>query len=74
VALALAEELHRRIPPTEPPSLKCTWRGRFEVEAPVPAPWELRNVADRFRAVFGAKLSVVPAPDLRPLNSVMAPD
>jgi exopolyphosphatase / guanosine-5'-triphosphate,3'-diphosphate pyrophosphatase len=74
VALALAEELHRRIPPGEPASLTCTWRGRFEVEAPVPARWHPRSVADRFRAVFGAKLSVVPAPDVRPLNPVMAPD
>jgi exopolyphosphatase / guanosine-5'-triphosphate,3'-diphosphate pyrophosphatase len=74
VALALAEELNRRIPPREPASLTCTWRGRFEVEAPVPAPWHPRGVADRFRAVFGAKLSVVPASDSRPLNPVMAPD
>jgi exopolyphosphatase/guanosine-5'-triphosphate,3'-diphosphate pyrophosphatase len=74
VALALAEELNRRIPPGEPATLKCTWRGRFEVEAPVPARWQPRAVADRFRAVFGAKLSVVPAPDLRPVSPVMAPD
>jgi exopolyphosphatase/pppGpp-phosphohydrolase len=74
VALALAEELNRRIPPGEPATLKCTWRGRFEVEAPVPARWQPRAVADRFRAVFGANLSVVPAPDLRPVSPVMAPD
>jgi exopolyphosphatase/guanosine-5'-triphosphate,3'-diphosphate pyrophosphatase len=74
VALALAEELDRRIPPGEPASITCTWRGRFEVEAPVPAPWQPRNLADRFRSVFGATLSVVPAPARRQLNSVMAPD
>ena len=74
VALALAEELHRRIPPGEPASITCRWRGRFEVEAPVPAPWHPRGVADRFRTVFGAKLSIVPAPDARQLNPVMAPD
>ncbi len=74
VALALAEELHRRIPPGEQASITCTWRGRFEVEAPVPAPWHPRSVADRFRAVFGAKLSIVPAPDPGPINSVMSPD
>ena len=74
VALALAEELHRRIPQGEPASLTCRWRGRFEVQAPVPTRWQPRSVADRFRAVFGAKLSVVPAPDPRPLNPVMAPD
>ncbi|MGH2673731.1 MAG: hypothetical protein ACRDHC_12215, partial [Actinomycetota bacterium] len=74
VTLALAEELNRRIPPREPASLRCTWRGRFEIEAPVPAPWQPRAVADRFRAVFGAKLSVVPAPDRRPVDPVMAPD
>ena len=74
VALALAEELNRRIPPGEPASLRCTWGDRFEVEAPVPASWKPRGVADRFRAVFGAKLSIVPAPDTRPLHPVMPPD
>jgi len=74
VALALAEELHRRIPPGEPASITCRWRGRFEVEAPVPAPWHPRGVADRFRAVFGAKLSIVPAQEARQLDPVMAPD
>jgi exopolyphosphatase/guanosine-5'-triphosphate,3'-diphosphate pyrophosphatase len=74
VALALAEELHRRIPPGEPAALTCTWRGRFEVEAPVPAPWQPRGISDRFRAVFGAKLSVVPAPEPKPLSSSIAPD
>ena len=62
VALALAEELHRRIPPREPVSLRCSWHDRFEVEAPVPAPLHLRSLGDRFRSVFGVKLSVVPAP------------
>jgi exopolyphosphatase/guanosine-5'-triphosphate,3'-diphosphate pyrophosphatase len=74
VALALAEEIHRRMPPGEPASLTCTWRGKFEVEAPIPARWHPRGIADRFRAVFGAKLSVVPSPDARQLNPVMAPD
>jgi len=74
VALALAEELHRRIPPGEAGSLTCTWRGRFEVEAPVPARWQPRGISDRFRAVFGAKLSVVPATAPQPLSSLIAPD
>lgn len=74
VSLALAEELHRRIPPGEPAVLTCTWRGRFEVQAPVPARWQPRGISDRFRAAFGAKLSVVPAPEPQPLSSVMAPD
>ena len=74
VALALAEELNRRIPPREPAPLRCTWGDRFEVEAPVPASWKPRSVAERFRAVFGARLSIVPAPDTRPLHPVMPPD
>ena len=74
VALALAEELNRRIPPREPAPLRCTWGDRFEVEAPVPASWKPRSVTERFRAVFGARLSIVPAPDTRPLHPVMPPD
>jgi exopolyphosphatase/pppGpp-phosphohydrolase len=75
VALALAEELHRRIPPGEPATLTCTWKGgRFEVQAPVPARWRPRAISDRFRSVFGAKLSVVPAPEPLPVSSMMAPD
>jgi exopolyphosphatase/pppGpp-phosphohydrolase len=64
VALALAEELHRRIPPGEPVTLTCTRRrGRFEVQAPVPAGWRPRTILDRFRSAFGGKLSIVAAPE-----------
>jgi exopolyphosphatase/guanosine-5'-triphosphate,3'-diphosphate pyrophosphatase len=62
VALALAEELHRRIPAGERATLSCSRRrGRFEIRAPVPVRWRPRNISNRFRAAFGAKLAVVPA-------------
>jgi exopolyphosphatase/guanosine-5'-triphosphate,3'-diphosphate pyrophosphatase len=73
VALALAEEIHRRVPPGEPATITCSWDGGFVVEAPIPAAPQLRNVADRFRRVFGSKLAIRPAP-ANPKHSAMAPD
>jgi hypothetical protein len=61
-ALALADELNRRMPPGIVPTLSCTFRPKgFEVVAPVPPGWRPRGVADRFRHVFGRPLIVVPA-------------
>ena len=61
-ALALADELNRRMPPGVPPTLSCTFRPQgFEVVAPVPAGWRPRGVTDRFLQVFGRPLIVVPA-------------
>ncbi|HEX5938441.1 MAG TPA: Ppx/GppA phosphatase family protein [Actinomycetota bacterium] len=74
VALELAEELHRRIPRDEAPVVRCRPGRRFEVEAPMPAPWDPRGVADRFRAVFQSRLEIVPAPTPRPSASVIRPD
>lgn len=60
-ALALADELHRRIPRDRPAPLSCNWlRDGFEVVAPVPAGWRPRAVGDRFAQVFGRALIVVP--------------
>jgi exopolyphosphatase/guanosine-5'-triphosphate,3'-diphosphate pyrophosphatase len=59
--LALADELHRRIPRPAPAVVACGWsREGFEVLAPVPAGWRPRGVADRFRQAYGAPLVVVP--------------
>jgi exopolyphosphatase/guanosine-5'-triphosphate,3'-diphosphate pyrophosphatase len=70
VALALAEELHRRIPPGERATLRCSRkRGRFEIQAPVPVRWRPRSISNRFRAAFGAKLAVVPASETASLAS-----
>jgi exopolyphosphatase/guanosine-5'-triphosphate,3'-diphosphate pyrophosphatase len=64
VALVLAEELLRRIPAGESATITCTRRrGRFEVQAPVPAGWRPRTILDRFRGAFGTKLSIVAAPE-----------
>jgi exopolyphosphatase / guanosine-5'-triphosphate,3'-diphosphate pyrophosphatase len=61
-ALALADELNRRIQPGVPATLSCTFRPKgFELVAPVPAGWRPRGVATRFRQVFGRPLIVVPA-------------
>jgi exopolyphosphatase / guanosine-5'-triphosphate,3'-diphosphate pyrophosphatase len=61
-ALALADELNRRMQPGVPATLSCTFRPRgFELVAPVPAGWRPRGVAARFRQVFGRPLIVVPA-------------
>jgi exopolyphosphatase / guanosine-5'-triphosphate,3'-diphosphate pyrophosphatase len=61
-ALALADELNRRMQPGVPATLSCTFRPNgFEVVAPVPAGWRPRGVADRFGEVFGRPLIVVPA-------------
>ena len=60
-ALALADELNRRIAKGKAVPFSCAWRGRiFEVRAPVVAGWRPAAVARRFNAVFGASLSVVP--------------
>ncbi|MEP6477611.1 MAG: Ppx/GppA phosphatase family protein [Actinomycetota bacterium] len=61
-ALALADELNRRMEPGVPPTLSCTFRPKgFELVAPVPPGWRPRGVATRFRHVFGRPLIVVPA-------------
>jgi exopolyphosphatase/guanosine-5'-triphosphate,3'-diphosphate pyrophosphatase len=60
-ALALAEELNRRIPPGRPVTITCNMlKGGFEVIAPVPPGWRPRGVADRFARVFGQPLLLVP--------------
>jgi exopolyphosphatase/guanosine-5'-triphosphate,3'-diphosphate pyrophosphatase len=60
-ALALAEELNRRIPPGRPATITCNMlKGGFEVIAPVPPGWRPRGVADRFARVFGQPLLLVP--------------
>jgi exopolyphosphatase / guanosine-5'-triphosphate,3'-diphosphate pyrophosphatase len=60
-ALALADELNRRMQPGVAPTLSCTFRPRgFELVAPVSPGWRPRGVADRFRHVFGRPLIVVP--------------
>jgi exopolyphosphatase/guanosine-5'-triphosphate,3'-diphosphate pyrophosphatase len=75
VALALAEELHRRIPVGDRATITCTRRrGRFEIVAPIPAGWRPRTILDRFRGAFGAKLSIVPAPEPPPLRPQMVAD
>ena len=61
-ALALADELNRRMQPGVSPTLSCTFRPKgFEVVAPVPSGWRPRGVAERFRKVFGRPLIVVAA-------------
>jgi exopolyphosphatase/guanosine-5'-triphosphate,3'-diphosphate pyrophosphatase len=58
--LALADELKRRIPPTLPAVISCTWHpAAFVVEGAFPAGWRPRGVADRFRQVFGRPLHVL---------------
>jgi exopolyphosphatase/guanosine-5'-triphosphate,3'-diphosphate pyrophosphatase len=60
-ALALADDLHRRIPKHEPADVRCAWTGDgFEITAPVPAGWRPRAVADRFSAAVGRPLRIVP--------------
>jgi exopolyphosphatase/guanosine-5'-triphosphate,3'-diphosphate pyrophosphatase len=60
-ALALAEELNRRIPPGRAATITCNvLEGGFEVIAPVPPGWRPRGVADRFARVFGRPLLLVP--------------
>jgi exopolyphosphatase / guanosine-5'-triphosphate,3'-diphosphate pyrophosphatase len=59
-ALALADELNRRIPPGLPAPISCNWmRAGFEVVAPVPEGWRPRGVAGRFAKVYGSPLLVV---------------
>jgi exopolyphosphatase/guanosine-5'-triphosphate,3'-diphosphate pyrophosphatase len=61
-ALALADELNRRIPPDAPAPVSCNWlRDGFEVVAPVPSGWRPRRLNDRFGQVFGQPLIVVAA-------------
>jgi exopolyphosphatase/guanosine-5'-triphosphate,3'-diphosphate pyrophosphatase len=61
-ALALADELNRRMQPGVAPTLSCTIRPNgFELIAPVPVGWQPRGVAERFEEVFGRPLIVVPA-------------
>jgi exopolyphosphatase/guanosine-5'-triphosphate,3'-diphosphate pyrophosphatase len=64
-ALALADELNRRIEPGVPATISCTWRPNgFEVVAPTPGGWRPRGVAERFRQVFGVALIVVPTDEV----------
>jgi len=74
-ALALADELNRRIPPGAPSPISCNWmRGGFEVVAPVPSGWRPRGVAHRFRTVFDAELLVVANESAPGLAPVLEPD
>ena len=58
--LALADELKRRIPPSMPAVISCTWHpSAFVVEGPLPSGWHPRGLADRFRHVFGRPLHVM---------------
>jgi exopolyphosphatase/guanosine-5'-triphosphate,3'-diphosphate pyrophosphatase len=60
-ALALAEDLYRRIPHDAEAEVRCTWTGDgFEVAAPVPAGWRPRGTAERFLEAVGRPLTVVP--------------
>jgi len=60
--LALADELKRRIPPSEPAVVSCTWHpSAFVVEGPFPPGWSPRGVANRFRRVFGLPLHILPS-------------
>ena len=74
IVLELAEELHRRIPRDEAAVVRCRRGRRFEVEAPVPAPWHPRGVADRFFTVFRSRLEIVATPTPRPAASLIHPD
>jgi exopolyphosphatase/guanosine-5'-triphosphate,3'-diphosphate pyrophosphatase len=75
VALALADELNRRIPTGKALPFSCGWEGRrFEVRAPVAQGWRPRAVARRFRSVFGAPLSVVAVPQAARESSLIEPD
>jgi exopolyphosphatase / guanosine-5'-triphosphate,3'-diphosphate pyrophosphatase len=59
-ALAIADELNRRIRHDEPAPISCNWlRDGFEVIAPVPGGWRPRGVATRFAQTFGRPLIVV---------------
>jgi exopolyphosphatase/guanosine-5'-triphosphate,3'-diphosphate pyrophosphatase len=58
--LALAEELKRRISPSRPAIISCTWHpSAFVIEGPLPSGWRPRGLADRFRQVFGRPLHVM---------------
>jgi exopolyphosphatase/guanosine-5'-triphosphate,3'-diphosphate pyrophosphatase len=58
--LALADELKRRIPPSEPAVISCTWHpSAFVVEGPLPRGWHPRGVGERFRRVFDRPLHVM---------------
>jgi exopolyphosphatase/guanosine-5'-triphosphate,3'-diphosphate pyrophosphatase len=60
--LALADELHRRLPPDRPVSIACGWTANgFEVAGPLPAGWRPRAIVDRFAAVFGRPITIVPS-------------
>lgn len=74
-ALALADELNRRIPPGAPAPISCNWlRGGFELVAPVPSGWRPRGVARRFRTVFEAELLVVANETTPVLAPALEPD
>jgi exopolyphosphatase / guanosine-5'-triphosphate,3'-diphosphate pyrophosphatase len=74
-ALALADELNRRIPPGAPAPISCNWLRRgFEVVAPVPEGWRPRGVARRFRSVFDADLLVVANAPAAMLAPALEPD
>jgi exopolyphosphatase/guanosine-5'-triphosphate,3'-diphosphate pyrophosphatase len=74
-ALALADELNRRIPPGAPAPISCNWmRGGFELVTPVPSGWRPHGVARRFRTVFDAELLVVANETPPVLAPVLEPD
>jgi len=74
-ALSLADELNRRIPRGRAAPFSCAWDGeRFEVMAPVVPGWKPRGVARRFRAVFGAPLTIVAVPQVVRGPSLISPD
>ncbi len=61
-ALALADDLHRRILKDSAAEIRCAWTSEgFEVTAPVPAGWRPRGVADRFVEAVGRPLRIIPA-------------
>jgi exopolyphosphatase/pppGpp-phosphohydrolase len=75
IALIIADELNRRIPPDAPAPISCNWlRDGFEVVAPVPPGWHPRGVADRFGKVFGRPLLVVANESAAPLTPVASPE
>jgi len=58
--LALADELKRRIPASEPAIIAGTWHpSAFVIEGPLPHGWHPRALADRFRRVFDRPLHVM---------------
>ena len=58
-ALALADEIERRLAPGVPGIVSCTVRAReIVVRAPIKPGWWLQRSEERFRSVFGLQLRV----------------